>query len=47
MDKYAPKWRLGAEQEAFEAMRSWLVEARERLAKLVRQRARSLGWNEE
>ncbi len=46
MDKYAPKWRIGAELEAFEAMRSWLKEARERLAQLIRQRARFLGWNE-
>ena len=46
MDKSAPKWRLGAEVEAFQAMRSWLKEEHERLARLVRQRARVLGWNE-
>ncbi len=45
MDKYAPKWRLGAEVEAFEAMRSWLQEERERLLLQIKLRALALGWN--
>ncbi len=45
MDRHAPKWRLGADAEAFEAMASWLVEERARLARMIMARALALGWN--
>lgn len=32
MDRHAPKWRLGVEEEAFAAMDSWAKEARDREA---------------
>jgi hypothetical protein len=45
VDRHNPKFRLGADVEAFAAIASWLQEERERLQRLIKLRALALGWN--
>jgi hypothetical protein len=40
MDRHDPKWRRGAEAEAYEAMRGWMEDERRKLLRLLRLRAR-------